>query len=176
MRLEPTEIEQLFRVEAEPQRDERGSFARTFDDALFAKAGVAFQTRQCSTSFNLKRGTLRGMHYQAAPAEETKLVRCTRGAIFDVVIDLRPASKSFKRWQGSELSADNLRGLLIPRGCAHGFITLADASEIFYQIDTPFMPELFRAVRWNDPAFGIAWPLQPVVITPRDAALPDFAP
>ena len=176
MRLEPTGIADLFLVEAEPQRDERGSFARTFDDALFAKAGVTFHTRQCSASFNLKRGTLRGLHYQAAPAEEVKLVRCTRGAIFDVAVDLRPHSKSFRGWHGAELSADNLRGLLVPRGCAHGFITLADASEVFYQIDTPFEPELFRAVRWNDPAFGIVWPLEPLVIAPRDASLPDFAP
>jgi dTDP-4-dehydrorhamnose 3,5-epimerase len=176
VRFEPTAIPDLLCVEAEPLRDERGHFARIFDDALLAAQGVAFVTRQCSTSLNAKRGTLRGLHYQAAPAEELKLVRCTSGAIFDVVVDLRPQSASFRRWCGFELTADNLRSLVIPRGCAHGFLTLADASEVYYQIDTPYARELVRGVRWNDPAFAIDWPFAPLVMTARDAGYPDFAP
>jgi len=176
MKLVPTKISGAFVVEADPERDARGYFARTFDDAVFARHGVALVTRQCSTSFNAKRGTLRGLHYQADPESEIKLVRCTRGAIFDVAVDLRANSPTFRQWVGLELTEEDPRALLIPRNCAHGFLTLADASEVFYQIDTPFAPALARGVRWNDPAFAIAWPLEPVIMTPKDANYPDFAP
>ncbi len=174
MKLAATPIADVLVIEAEPHYDQRGYFARTFDDAIFAAHGMAFRPRQCSTSFNRQRGTLRGLHYQLPPAEEMKLVRCTRGAVFDVAVDLRPRSPSFRQWFGLELSAENLRGLLVPRGCAHGFITLADASEVSYHIDMPFAPDRACGVRWNDPAFAIAWPLEPRVIAPRDAAYPDF--
>ena len=176
MKLVPTKIQGVLVVEPEPRRDSRGYFARTFDDAIFAQHGVPLVTRQCSTSFNAARGTLRGLHYQADPASETKLVRCTRGAIFDVAVDLRPGSPTFRQWVGLELSAENATALLVPRHCAHGFLTLADASEVLYQIDTPYAPELSRGLRWNDPAFAIAWPFSPVVMAPRDAGYPDFAP
>jgi dTDP-4-dehydrorhamnose 3,5-epimerase len=174
MKLVPTKISGVYVVEAEPVRDERGYFARTFDEEMFARRGVPMAIRQCGTSFNARRGTLRGLHYQAEPAAETKLVRCSRGAIFDVAVDLRPSSPSFRQWIGLELSAENAAALLIPRDCAHGFLTLADATEVLYQIDTPYVPELSRGVRWNDPAFAIAWPFAPAVIAPRDARYPDF--
>ena len=176
MKLVPTTLAGVVVVEAEPARDERGYFARTYDDAVFERHGVPLTTRQCSISFNAQRGTLRGLHYQADPAPETKLVRCTRGAIFDVAVDLRPDSPTFRQWFGLELTADNARALLIPPRCAHGFLTLADASEVLYQIDTPYAPELSRGLRWNDPAFAIAWPFAPLVIATRDASYPDFAP
>jgi dTDP-4-dehydrorhamnose 3,5-epimerase len=176
MRISETDIPGLLLLETEVLRDERGYFARIFDEAELTARGIAFATRQSSLSFNARRGTLRGLHYQIAPAAETKLVRCLRGAVFDVAVDLRPQSGTFTRWHGCELSGDNMHALLIPPGCAHGFVTLADKSELLYQIDTPYAPELARGVRWNDPAFAIAWPLQPAVIAPRDAAYPDFAP
>ena len=176
MKIETASIPDLLVIEAEPRRDERGYFARIFDQALLAASGVRFTPRESSTSFNTRRGTLRGLHYQIAPAAETKLVRCTRGAIFDVVVDLRRKSPTFRRWFATDLTADNLRTLLVPPGCAHGFITLADGSEVFYQIDVPYAPDLARGVRWNDPAFSIAWPLDPVIIAERDAAYSDFAP
>jgi len=176
MRLTSTPISGMLIVEAESQHDERGYFARTFDESAFAASGISFITRQCSTSFNAKRGTLRGLHYQLSPAEEMKLVRCTRGAIFDVAVDLRRQSLTFQQWFGLELTADNLQALLVPKGCAHGFLTLVDASEVFYQIDARFAPECARGVRWNDPAFRIKWPIEPAVILPRDATYPDFIP
>ena len=174
MKLVPTKIAGVLVVETEPAHDERGYFARTFDDEVFARHGAPLVTRQCSTSFNARRGTLRGLHYQTDPAPETKLVRCTRGAIFDVVVDLRPGSPTFRQWLGLELTAENASALLIPPHCAHGFLTLGDASEVLYQIDTPYAPELSRGVRWNDPAFAIGWPFEPHVIAPRDASYPDF--
>jgi dTDP-4-dehydrorhamnose 3,5-epimerase len=163
-------------VDPEPVRDERGAFARTYCRDEFARAGIAFTTIQCNTSFNAKRGTLRGLHYQAAPAGEPKLVRCTRGVVFDVAVDLRKDSPGYCRWIGAELSAENGRALFIPEGCAHGFVTLVDASEVFYQMGAAYAPELARGVRWNDPAFAIAWPIQPSTMAPRDAAYADFVP
>ena len=130
---------------------------------------------QSSVSFNEIAGTLRGMHYQAEPHVETKLVRCTAGAIYDVVIDMRPASKTYLQWCGEELSAENRRSLYIPPGCAHGFITLEDRSEVLYEISEFYHPECARGVRWNDPAFGVVWPRQPARISARDAAYPLLA-
>jgi dTDP-4-dehydrorhamnose 3,5-epimerase len=166
-------------VESERMEDERGFFARTFSSGEFAARGLENRVEQCSTSFNAKSGTLRGLHYQAAPYGEAKLVRCTRGAIYDVAVDLRPDSPSYLRWVGLELSADNGRALFVPEGCAHGFQTLVDATEVLYQISTPYVPEAARGVRWNDPAFSIDWPPPPPggrTMAPRDARYPDFAP
>jgi dTDP-4-dehydrorhamnose 3,5-epimerase len=163
-------------VDPERRGDERGFFARTYCREEFAKAGIAFDTVQCNASFNDRRGTLRGMHYQAEPTPEPKLVRCTRGAIFDVAVDIRPGSPTYCRWVSMELSADNGRALFIPAGCAHGFVTLADASEVFYQMGAAYVASLARGLRWNDPAFAIAWPLAPTTMSERDASYPDFQP
>ena len=166
-------------VEPERMEDERGHFARTFSAAEFAQRGLDARVDQCSTSFNATVGTLRGLHYQAAPHGEAKLVRCTRGAIFDVMVDLRPDSPSYLRWFGLELSAENGCALFVPQACAHGFQTLADASEVHYQISTPYVPEAARGVRWDDSAFGVEWPPAPpggLIIAARDAGYPDFVP
>ncbi len=154
--------------------DERGFFARSFCAGEFAEHGLAAPTSQCSVSFNARHGTLRGLHFQAAPHDEEKLVRCTAGAIFDVAVDLRLGSATRLQWFGTELSAGNHRALYIPKGFAHGFVTLADATEVLYMISVPHAPGFGRGVRWNDPAFAIDWPVQPVVISARDAAYPSF--
>lgn len=153
-------------MEQERAVDERGFFARTFD------AMELFTVAQMSTSFNERAGTLRGMHFQAAPYGEVKLVRCTRGAVFDVAVDLREGSPTLHGWFGSELTAENGRALLIPAGLAHGFITLQDSSEVLYAMDVSFVPGVGRGVRWDDPAFEIAWPEAPRVISDRDADWP----
>jgi dTDP-4-dehydrorhamnose 3,5-epimerase len=176
VRLRETPVAGVHLVEPERIEDERGFFARTFAADEFAARGLDARVAQCSTSFNAKCGTLRGLHYQAAPHGEAKLVRCTRGAIYDVAVDLRPDSPSYRRWTGAELSADNGRALFIPAGCAHGFQTLVDASEVLYQISTAYVPEAARGVRWDDPAFGIAWPPAPAhgrILSERDASYPD---
>ncbi len=174
-----TPLPGAFLVELEPLADERGFFARSFCAAQFAARGLAAHMSQCSISYNARRATLRGMHYQAAPHEEHKLVRCTAGAIFDVLVDLRPGSRALHRWHGEELSAANHRALYVPPGVAHGFVTLADDCEVLYMISEPFAPQSARGVRWDDPAFGIRWPLRPEVISARDAQfalLPGSAP
>ena len=163
-------------LDLERFEDDRGFFARTYCREEFAAHGLNPDLAQCSVSFNLARGTLRGMHFQAAPHEEDKLVRCTQGAIYDVLVDLRPASPTFKRWLGAELSAENRRSLYIPAGLAHGFLTATPNAEVYYQISTPYHPDSARGVRWDDPAFGIEWPEEPIVISERDANYPDFAP
>jgi dTDP-4-dehydrorhamnose 3,5-epimerase len=166
-------------VEPQPIEDERGFFARTFSAEEFAERGLDVRVDQCSVSFNARAGTLRGMHYQAAPHGETKLVRCTRGAIFDVAVDLRPDSPTYLRWAGLELTAENGRALYVPEGCAHGFQTLTDGAEVLYQISTPYVPDAARGVRWDDPAFGIEWPEAPPggrTMSARDAEYPDFDP
>ena len=127
---------------------------------------------ECSTSFNHARGTLRGMHWQDVPHQEAKLVRCTRGAVWDVCLDLRPGSPTFRRWHGEPLSAENGAALFVPEGCAHGFLTLEDTTEVFYTISAPYVPEAGRGVRYDDPAFGIAWPAEVRVVHPRDAGYP----
>lgn len=163
-------------IDLEPHEDERGFFARTWDRREFEAHGLNPRIEQCSVSFNRRRGTLRGMHYQAAPAKEAKLVRCTAGAIYDVIIDLRPGSATFTRWEAVELTGSNRRMLYVPEGFAHGFLTLADDTEIFYQISVAHRADLGRGVRWNDPAFGIVWPEPVTVISARDASFPDFTP
>jgi dTDP-4-dehydrorhamnose 3,5-epimerase len=163
-------------IELDRLGDERGFFARSFDRDEFAAHGLKSDFVQCNVSFNGKRGTLRGLHYQASPHEEAKLVRCTRGAIFDVIVDLRKVSGTYLQWIGVELTAENHRMLYVPEGFAHGFQTLEDASEVFYQMSEVFRPEAARGVRWNDPALGITWPLPDPTVSARDADYPDFAP
>jgi dTDP-4-dehydrorhamnose 3,5-epimerase len=165
-------------VELELLGDERGWFARTFDAEEFRARGLNDAVVQCNASFNARSGTLRGMHYQAEPHGESKLVRCVRGAIFDVAVDLRPGSPTRCRWHGVELSAQNRRALYIPAGLAHGFQTLTDDCEVLYQMGHHYVPEAARGVRWDDPAFAIEWPQPPAerVISEKDRAYPDFAP
>ena len=165
-----------FIIEPEPIADERGFFARSFCSNEFSAKGLNPLLVQCSVSFNYKKGTLRGMHYQKKPHEEAKLVRCTRGAIFDVIIDLRAGSSSFLNWFGTELTAENRLGLYIPEGFAHGFLTLMDDSEVFYQMSAPFQPESAAGVRWDDPIFCIRWPAEVRLLSTRDQTYPDFVP
>jgi dTDP-4-dehydrorhamnose 3,5-epimerase len=172
MRFVPAELDGVFVVEQERHVDDRGWFARTWDGAELAAHGLDPALVQCSASFNAARGTLRGMHYQDPPFAEAKLVRCTRGALFDVAVDLRPGSRSFLRWFGLELTPENGRALYIPRGFAHGFVTLSDATEGVYCISAPYSPPHARGVRWDDPAIAIAWPIPPLVISPADRARP----
>jgi dTDP-4-dehydrorhamnose 3,5-epimerase len=161
-----------FLIDIERGTDERGFFARAYGAQEFAAMGLGTELNQCSVSYNTRTGTLRGLHYQSAPHEEHKLVRCTAGAIFDVIVDIRPGSSHYRRWFGAELTAQNRRSLFIPPGFAHGFITLRDGAEVYYMISVPHAPQHAQGFRWNDPAFGIQWPLEPSVISPRDAAYP----
>lgn len=170
-----TEVAGAFAVDVERFADERGFFAHCFDSDDLKKRGLVGDFILGSISYNHKSGTLRGMHYRAAPHAETKLVRCTRGAVFDVVVDVRPDSPTFKRWAGVELSADNRRSFYIPQGLAHGFLTLTDDSEVTYLLEKPYTPTAERGVRWDDPAFNIRWPREIVVIKDRDRTFPDFA-
>lgn len=177
MRVEPTAIAGVVRILAEAHPDERGFFARTYCRETFAAAGLAFgAVRQTSVSWNPRRGTLRGMHWQDVAKPEGKLVRVAAGRIFDVAVDLRRDSPSFRRWVGIELDAAGQGSLLIAPGCAHGFVTLDDETRVEYAMDADYDAALARGVRWNDPAFAIEWPLAPTVISPRDAAWPDFTP
>lgn len=173
MRFTATDIEGVVIVDLDPVADERGSFARLHCPEEFAAAGHPFAPLQTSLSRNLKAATLRGLHYEATPHEEAKLVRATRGAIFDVAVDLRPDSPTYRRWTGTELSAENGRALLIGRGMAHGFVTLRDDTDVLYQIDRIFEPGHGRGARWNDPAFDIQWPVNPQIMSERDATFPD---
>ena len=153
-----TELEGVFIIEPKRIEDERGFFARTWCQQEFEAHGLNPRLVQCSLSFNARKGTLRGMHYQAAPHAEAKLIRCTMGAIYDVALDLRPASATFKQWVAAELTAKNRRMLYIPEGLAHGFQTLTDGAEVFYQMSELYHPQSARGVLWNDPAFAIEWP------------------
>ena len=176
MQFLDTAIAGTYIVEPELRADERGFFARTWSRDEFVAAGLVAEFTQCSVSFNVRRGTLRGMHYQRAPHEETKLVRCTTGRMYDVALDLRPESATCGRWVAAELSSDNHRALYIPRGCAHGFLTLEDDTEVLYQIAGDYVPASAAGVRWNDPAFGIEWPEPVTVIAERDRCYPDSPP
>jgi dTDP-4-dehydrorhamnose 3,5-epimerase len=169
-----TGVEGVWVVEPERHEDERGFFARTWDAGEFEQRGLSSRLVQCSVSYNFRRGTLRGLHYQEAPHAEVKLVRCTAGAIFDVAVDLHPDSPSFTRWFGVELTAENRSALYVPEGCAHGFLTLTDDAEVTYQISSPYVPNAGRGVRFDDPAFGIDWPGDVVVVNERDRSYPDF--
>ena len=168
MRFTGTAIRDAFIVEPELIEDERGFFSRLWSEEEFAKQGLTARVVQCNTSFNKRRGTLRGMHYQASPHEEAKLVRCVQGAIYDVIVDLRTDSESFHKWIAVELTAQNRRMLFIPAGCAHGFQTLEDDTEVTYQMSEYYHPESACGLRWNDPALGIDWPLEVTVISQRD--------
>jgi len=161
-------------VELDRLEDDRGFFARSFCRREFEAAGLNPQVAQCNVSRNKVSGTLRGMHYQVAPFEEAKLVRVTNGAVYDVIIDLRSDSTTFARWFGVELNESNHKALYVPEGFAHGFLTLADDTEVFYQMSDYFSPEHSRGVRYNDPAFGIIWPAPVKIISPKDAEYPDF--
>ncbi len=168
------EVAGAWLLEPERHEDERGFFARTFCRREFSERGLEPAVVQCSVSFNHRRGTVRGMHYQAPPSEEVKLVRCTRGAIHDVILDLRRGSPSFKRHAAVELDAESGVAIYVPAGVAHGFQTLADGAEVFYQMSEFYDPAAGRGVRWNDPAFSITWPLPVSVISGRDLAFDDF--
>jgi dTDP-4-dehydrorhamnose 3,5-epimerase len=174
MRYNETAIAGVWVIEPEKFTDDRGFFARIFDGEDFARRGLDPVLSQASISYNKARGTLRGMHWQAAPHEEAKLVRCTRGAIYDVALDLRRGSPTYLKWHAEELSAVNHRMLYIPKGFAHGLLTLADETEVHYHIAQPWHPDSARGARWNDPAFGIRWPEEPRVIAERDRHWPDF--
>ena len=163
-----------FVIDIEKKEDERGFFARTFCEREFAELGLEARFVQCSISHNTRKGTLRGLHYQAAPFEEVKLVRCTAGALYDVIVDLRRDSPTFTKSFGVELTAHNCRMLYIPKQFAHGFQTLRDHTEILYQMTQFYSPESARGVRWNDPAFGIQWPPDERIINERDQKYPDF--
>jgi dTDP-4-dehydrorhamnose 3,5-epimerase len=169
-----TELPRVWVIVPEPVEDHRGFFARTWCEREFAARGIAGSWVQNSVSFNAKKGTLRGLHYQRAPHEEAKLVRCTSGKIYDVVVDLRPGSPSYKKHIAVELSAANRTMLYIPKGCAHGFQALEDSTEVFYQISEFYAPDHAAGARWNDPAFGIHWPCHDLIISDRDRAFPDF--
>jgi dTDP-4-dehydrorhamnose 3,5-epimerase len=171
-----TSIPGVYVVEPQRHQDDRGFFARTWCAREFAEHGLDPGLTQCSVSFNRKRGTLRGMHYQAPPHAEAKLVRCTRGRLFDVAADLRPDSSTFAKWVGVELSPENGRGLYIPKGLAHGFLTLADETEVAYFISAEFSPNHARGVRFDDPFLSIEWPAPIEVIAPRDREFPDVSP
>jgi dTDP-4-dehydrorhamnose 3,5-epimerase len=173
MRFAETGIAGVVVVDIEPREDERGAFARLQCPDEFAAAGHPFAPAQTSLSRNPNAGTLRGMHYQPAPRAEMKLVRVVRGRIFDVALDLRPASPTYRRWISEELSGDNARALLIPEGVAHGFLTLEPDTDVLYQISPGFQPGHEAGVRWDDPAFAIAWPAAPALISARDATYPD---
>jgi len=175
MIFKETRLKGAYVIEIEPLEDERGFFARTWCQREFEAHGLNSRLAQCSLSFNRKRGTLRGMHYQVAPYEEARLVRCTMGAIYDVIIDLRPNLHTFKKWETVELTATNRRMLYIPEGFAHGFQTLEDNTEVFYQMSEFYHPEASRGVRWNDPAFRIVWPNDIIVVSDKDREYPDSA-
>jgi dTDP-4-dehydrorhamnose 3,5-epimerase len=176
MRFTETKVAGAFLIEPEPIADERGFFARTWCREEFADHGLTGELAQANISFNHRRGTLRGLHYQADPHAEAKLVRATRGAIWDLALDLRRDSPTYLAWFGAELSDANRHMLYVPEGCAHGFLTLTDEAEVAYQMSAPYAPPAARGVRFDDPAFGITWPGEVVVINERDRTYPDFAP
>jgi dTDP-4-dehydrorhamnose 3,5-epimerase len=165
-----------FAIDLEPNEDERGFFARTFDEEEFAARGLVSRFIQSSLSFSRRRGTVRGLHFQAAPHLETKLVRAVAGAVLDVVVDLRRGSSTYLQSASIELSADNRTALYVPAGLAHGFQTLRDESELLYMIDAPHVPGAAVGVRWDDPALGLRWPEPVTMISPRDLAFPDWRP
>lgn len=170
-----TKLKGAYLVELEIFEDERGYFARSWSQREFEEQGLDARLAECNISFNKRKGTLRGMHYQDAPHGQVKLVRCTRGAIFDAIVDLRPDSETFRQWVGFELTPDNGRMLYVPEKFAHGFQTLADSSEVFYQMSSVFAPESAKGVRFDDPAFKIEWPhAEERIIIARDREYPDF--
>ena len=174
MTFTETPLEGAWIIDIDRIEDERGFFARAFSPDEFAARGLDSTLAQCNVAWNHRRGTIRGMHFQRAPMQEVKIVRCTRGAILDTIIDLRPGSPTFCQWISVELTEDNRRMLYIPFGCAHGYQTLVDGVETYYHVSAPYSPEHASGVRWNDPRFGLRWPLEPTVISARDRDWPDF--
>ncbi len=172
MRFTPSRIAGAWIIDIEPIHDPRGFFATTWLPEEFHRHGIDPALAQCNLAFNYKRGTLRGMHFQTAPHEQSKLVRATRGALLDVIVDLRPDSPTLRHWDSIELTADNRRMLYIPGGLAHGYLTLADDTEASYHASTPWAPQAEAGVRWNDPAFAITWPFEPTVISEKDQHWP----
>jgi dTDP-4-dehydrorhamnose 3,5-epimerase len=175
MRFHQTDIPGVFQIHLEANVDDRGFFARSWCQKEFQRHALNDQIVQCSVSFSKKKGTLRGMHYQAAPYPETKVVSCTKGAIYDVVIDLRRASTAYRHWVGVQLTAADRNMIYVPEGCAHGFITLEDETEVLYKMSEFYHPDLAEGVRWDDPAFAVSWPVPVEVISDRDRSYPDFA-
>lgn len=172
MRFEQTELPDAYIIELEKIEDERGFFARAWDEKEFAQAGLETRVVQCNNSLSRHKGTLRGMHFQKSPYEEVKLIRCIRGAIYDVIVDLRADSSTYRSWVGVELSDDNRRSLYVPKGFAHGFQTLTDDAETFYMVSEFYTPEAEGGIRWDDPAIGIEWPMEPTQISDKDASWP----
>jgi dTDP-4-dehydrorhamnose 3,5-epimerase len=176
MEFTETELKGAWIIDIARFDDERGFFARTWAPEEFVSHGLDPALAQCNIAWNRTRGTIRGMHFQKPPSDEIKIVRCTRGAILDVIIDLRRDSSTYCRWTSVELNEDNRRMLYIPRGFAHGYQTLTDSTETYYHVSTPYAPDHATGVRWNDPAFAINWPLPPTTMSRRDAEWPDFIP
>ncbi|ALK08436.1 dTDP-4-dehydrorhamnose 3,5-epimerase [Blastochloris viridis] len=176
MKFLPTPLNGAYTIELEKRGDDRGFFARFFCEKEFAQAGLETRFVQINTSLSGKKGTLRGMHYQLPPAAEVKVVRCLRGALYDVIVDLRAGSPSFGKWFGAELSAENRTMMYVPRGFAHGFVTLTDDVEALYLVSAFYAPEAERGARWNDPAIGIEWPVEPAELSDKDRNWPDLDP
>lgn len=168
MKFTATKLKGAYVIDVDRVEDTRGFFARTFDEKEYERCGLKSRFVQCNVSFNKKKGTLRGMHYQLAPHAECKLIRCTKGAIYDVIIDMRAESSTYKQWVAVELTEDNYKMFYVPEGFAHGFQTLVDNTEVFYQMSEFYHPESVAGMRWDDPAFGIEWPIEKIVISPRD--------
>tara|TARA_R110002049_G_scaffold174351_1_gene341560 strand:- start:915 stop:1451 length:537 start_codon:yes stop_codon:yes gene_type:complete len=176
MKFAPTGIEGAFLIELEPRGDERGDFARAFCTEEFAKAGIEMPVVQANLANTVKAGTMRGLHYQVAPAAEAKLMRCVRGAVFDVLVDVREGSPTYLKWFGVELSAANRQALYVPPLCAHGYLTLQDDTDMFYLVSQAYTPGAERGARWDDPAFGIEWPIEPTVFSDKDLQWEPFVP
>ena len=176
MRFERTSLDGAWVIDLDRMPDERGAFARTYCDTEFAAHGLPTQFPQCNMSENTRAGTLRGMHFNITAFAESKFLRCVRGAIYDVIVDLRRASPTYGKWIGIELSAENGRALFVPEGFAHGFLTLRDGTDVYYHMGAAFQPHAARGFRWNDPEFQIEWPSQPTVMSERDATYLDFVP
>ena len=174
MKFHSTSLRGAVLIELEKRGDDRGFFARYFCEHEFAAAGLESRYVQINNSLSAKKGTLRGLHYQLPPSAEVKVVRCVRGALWDVIIDLRPDSPSYKKWFGAELSAENRLMMYVPRGFAHAILTLTDEAEAIYLVSDSYAPEKERGLRWDDTAFGIEWPIEPTEISPKDAKWPSF--
>ena len=176
MKLIPTPLADAYLIDLDLIADRRGFFARVFCAEEFRQLGIVTQFAQINDAFSAAKGTLRGLHYQRTPSAEVKIVRCLQGAIWDVIVDLRPDSPTFGKWHGAELNADNRLMMYAPRGFAHGMLTLVDNSEVLYLVSDFYDPGRERGVRWNDPRFAIEWPISPTEISPKDANWPDFDP
>ncbi len=176
MKFTPTPIHGAYIIDLETFGDERGFFGRAWCREEFAQHGLVSDIAQCNLSYSREKGTIRGLHYQIAPHQEAKLMRCIRGAIYDVIVDLRPDSPTYLQWTGVLLTAENRQSFYVPPGCAHGFQTQEDHTEVFYPVSTSYTPSAERGVRWDDPYFAISWPLPLSQISAKDSAIPDFKP